>query len=45
MIDIIEYVDVKTKWYLTIGKRAPWNNIPIRVPKLVSKIFVKVRKK
>jgi len=33
ILTIIEYVDEKTKWYLTIGNKKPWDNFHIRVTK------------
>ena len=43
MINVIEYVDAG--WYVTIGKKAPWDNFHVRVPKIIAKIVMRFEKK
>lgn len=40
-IHTIEYVDKKTRWYITIGNKAPWDNLHIRMPKIIARLFCK----
>ncbi len=41
-IEIIEYADT-CKWYLTIGHKAPWDNMHIRIPKFFANIIMNTR--
>ena len=45
-IEPIEYVGYKnpTKYYLTFGGEAPWNNIHIRIPRFLFKIICNIRR-
>ena len=48
IIKIIEYVGIPiepTKWYLTVGRAAPWRNFHIRVPVWFATTFLKIRTK
>ena len=38
-IEVVEYLD--DGWYLTIGNKAPWDNLHIRVSKFIAKWFIK----
>jgi len=39
-LHVIEYVD--QGWYITIGSKSPWDNLHIRVPKIVGVIINRI---
>ena len=43
IIEPIEYIEDKDRYYLTIGSNAPWDNFHIRIPYLLFVIVLKIK--
>ncbi len=41
IFNVIEYPDTG-KWFLTVGKKAPWDNFHIEVPFCIAKELLKI---